>query len=140
MNRFRKYVVPALLSALMIFGLLTVGAFYAKEEKKKNPAEEVVTLPHGRVLYVVCEAHGAYVGEEFVHFPDFDQFIRDRSRVFSPDYLIVMATADSRYGDVAAVFASLHRATNVPGTIETRPVPHGTRRPVIAVRERFWQY
>jgi hypothetical protein len=36
------------------------------------------------VLYVVAEKEGAYVGEEFVPYPMFEKFIKDRARVFAP--------------------------------------------------------
>jgi hypothetical protein len=140
MSGFRKYLLPAAGAALIIVIAFLAGSYRSRVEAPGEKQPEIVSLPHGRVLYVVAEKEGAYVGDEFVPYPTFEQFIKDRARFFSPDYVMVLGTAEARYGDVASAFAAVHSATHAPGTIVTRPIPVGTRRPVIAVREHFWEY
>lgn len=134
-NRLKNYAVPVLLTVLFF----VAGIFYVEDTHKRVSPAEIVTLPHDRVLYVVCEQEGAYIGEEFVSFPGFEQFVKEHKTDLNPDYVIVAGTPDSRYGDVAAVFTALHRITGSPGTIETQPVPSGTRRPAVAILEHSRQ-
>jgi hypothetical protein len=136
----RKYLVPAVIAALTIAAAIFAGSFWSRAEAPREKPPELVSVRHGRVLYVVAEKEGAYVGEEFVPYPMFEKFIKDRARVFAPDYFIVLGTDEARYGDVASAFLALHSATHAPGTIATQTVPIGTRRPVVAAGGRFWDY
>jgi hypothetical protein len=136
----KQYRIPAVAAALIFAALFAVGGLIVKHEQERVQTLETTYLAHGRALYVVVEEEGAYVGDEFVPFHLFNEFMKDHASVLRPDYAIVIGTKDARYGHVAEVFASIYGAVHVPGTIETRLAPVGTRRPAIAVHKNFWEY
>lgn len=141
MKQLKRYLVPSLIVALLLLGLALAGYIRPKSDPKKKPVEyEVPQLPHGRVLYVVVEEDGIYVGQEFVAFPLFPKFLEEGGRKLKPEYALVLGTEGTRYGRVAEVFNSIKDVLKISASIVTTPTPNGTRRGPIEVHENWWLY
>lgn len=101
---------------------------------------EICEFPHGRVLYVIVEPEGVYIGEERISFENFPDYLKTRKRTLSPDFFIIAGTDTARYGDVVSVFGTLRATFRAGYMLETRSLPLGTRRPRIRVAENYWDY
>lgn len=53
--------------------------------------QEIIEFPHGRVLYVIVEPEGVYIGEERISFEGFSDYLKARKRTLSPDFFIIAA-------------------------------------------------
>jgi len=139
-----KYLFQLTIAMLVLAGVFVFGGLWLRDEpvrkKERDDSPVIVFFPHGRVLYVVVENDGAYIGEEFIPFLLFDQFIKDHKRTLAPDYFIVIGTSEARYGNAVEVFASLRKIIGVDGTMRTYPAEPGTRRPAIASYRHCWDY
>ena len=138
---FRRYFVPAIVAATLLTGfivLMSIGGKYVKPFPKED--EDLIELPNGRVMYVVVEEEGAYIGDILIKFSDFGNQIGPYSKALKPDYFIVMGTNEARYGHFAEVYVAIKGALKIPGAVDTRAFDAGTRRPAIAVHRHFWEY
>lgn len=102
--------------------------------------QEIIEFPHGRVLYVIVEPEGVYIGAERISFEGFSDYLKARKRTLSPDFFIIAGTDTARYGDVVNAFITLRAVLRVGYMLETRPLPTGTRRARIRVAEHYWDY
>jgi hypothetical protein len=109
-------------------------------ENLKVPELEVMELPHGRVLYVIVEREGVYLGEKFVPFPDFEKFLKDNQATLRPQHARVLGTESATYGNFISVFSTIRNTLKIPATINTAALEPGTRRGPIEVHENFWEY
>ncbi|MBI2513601.1 MAG: hypothetical protein HYV96_16675 [Opitutae bacterium] len=92
------------------------------------------------MLYIVVEPDGVYIGKERVPPDEFADYLRARTRLFSPDYFIIAGTDAAQFGDVVRAFDAARGTFRVDYMMETRPLPTGTRRPRIRVAQNFWDY
>ena len=99
-----------------------------------------MTLPHGRVLYVVVEKEGVYVGDAMVPITAFEEFLKREGSTLRPNYALVCGTDMARYGDVVKAYGAIRGVFKIPAMIEPVAAVVGTRRGPIEVHEHFWEY
>jgi hypothetical protein len=92
----------------------------------------IVSGPNGRILNLVIDREGVFLGEICIPREQLVDYLRaDRARL-APDYIIVAGTEEAAYGDLPAALAAARSVfPKVDATVETRPLPVGTRRPRI---------
>jgi hypothetical protein len=95
-------------------------------------------MPNGRVLNVIVEDDGAYIGKEFIPFILFEKYLKEHRSDLRANYVIVVGTESARYGSAVQVYDLARSILKVPSTIETRVLPNGTRRDAIEVRNHSW--
>jgi len=142
MKQFRQYLFPALLclAVFCAFFLLSAVPSSKRPRKMRDEKPVVVGFPHGRVLYVVVEEEGAYLGEEFVPIELFENKIEKEYRYKEISYVFLLGTDSARYGSVVTAYTALLKQLDVPTEIFTINVKSGTRRGPIEVYERAWDY
>lgn len=137
--KLKSYLLPALAAAILLGGFLVVGTYLPDSRGKKGrgvseeQSMEVLELPHGRILYVVVETDGCFLGREFVSFSDLRRYLNDHAAELLPDYVIVCGTAGSQFGRVVETLDSVRTVFNVPSSMETGTLPEGTRRGPIEI-------
>ena len=100
--------------------------------------EEIIEMPHGRVLNVVIEPEGIFLGDKCIPPVLFADYIQAHKAELIANYIIVTGTEDARYGDMVTAFVALrHTFKGVGATVETRPLPPGERRRLFS-SARFW--
>ena len=104
------------------------------------PGSDLAKLPGGRVLYVVVDSDGYYVGDEFVSFLLLDKYLKEHAEELRPDYCIVCGTRSCRYGHVVEALDSLRGDFKVYSTVMPQAVPDGTRYRAIEHHENWWEY
>jgi hypothetical protein len=143
MSAWKSYLLPACAATLVAGGALTYCSNFSKPAAVPRPKEaqsQVLELPHGRVLYVVVEEEGVYVGDDFVTFGDFENFLKGKVRALHPDFAKVGGTETARYGKVIQVYAAVRNVLSISATLETSPFERGFRRGPIEVHEHSWEY
>ena len=135
-----KKLIVAGIAFLVVSGLLIVWVIVPSEPEAPSVAGEIVFSPRpvGRILHVVVEEDGAYIGKEFIPFLIFDRYLSEHRAELRPNYVIVIGTESARYGSAVQVYDLVRSILRVPSTIETRVLPAGTRRPAIEIRNRAW--
>jgi len=141
MPKRTKYLIISGGSLLIIAGLfvgwlLLLSATEAKGET--DVSNEIVHMPAGRILNVVVEEDGAYIGKEFIPFLLFEKHLKEHREELRANYVIVGGTENARYGSAVQVYDAVRSVLRVPSTIETRVLPVGTRREAIEVRRNMW--
>ena len=144
MKVIKKYFGPVCVSVLLFCALFLTGRSPQKPVQGTTSAvateyEEIV-LSHRRVLYVVVEEKGVYLGDEFVPFSLFESWLKERRDTLNPDFVKILGADLARYGQVVQVFGSVRKILMVPAIIDTKPVVIGTRRGPIEVYEHHWEY
>ncbi len=99
---------------------------------------EIVAAPHGRIMYVIVEADGCFLGQQFVPFGEFRGYLNDHAAELAPDYVMVCGTDSSRFGRIVETLDSVRAVFTVPSVMETRTRPDGTRRGPIEVGDAPW--
>ncbi len=143
MKALRRYLLPASITlAVFALAFLFKPAPAIRNVTSKESARELIelSLPHGRVLYVIVEEKGVYFGEDFVAFEGLEGFIEASIRPLRPDYALVYGTDLARYGHVVQVFAKIKQALCVPTELRTDSLLVGTRRGPIEVHQHHWEY
>jgi hypothetical protein len=143
----KKYLLPAFVAVLILGGVFVAGNIHGRMHKSTGVAQtdeikhrEVIEFAHGRVLYVVVDNDGIYVGQEFIPFILFDKFLKEHGGELKPDYAIVYGTESSRFGRAVEAIDSIRANLKIKVTMVTRAVPDGTRRGPIEFHENFWEY
>ena len=142
----RQYLLPALLAAAILAAVLVAGSWWLRraEHVPKHasgwPDPESVSLPGGRVLYVVVDTDGYYVGEDFVPFFQLDSFLKRRASQLDPNYGIVCGTQSSRYGHVVEALDAVRANFRIYATIRSEAIPNGMRRGAIEQHRNWWDY
>ena len=139
----KKYLLPALVAALILGGVFAVGEIHGRArgvEVAQSDEVKMIALPHGRVLYVVVDNDGFYVGQEFVPFILFGKFLKEHAGELKPDYAIVCGTESSRFGRAVEAIDAIRANLKIHYTMETRAMADGTRRGPIEVHEHDWEY
>lgn len=144
MKVIKKYFGPACVSVALICALRLTGRSPQKPVQGPVSADaaeyEEIVLSRRRVLYVVVEERGVYLGEEFVHFSVFESWLKERGDSLKPDFVKVLGADLARYGQVVQIYVSVQKILMVPVIIDTKPVVIGTRRGPIEVHERGSEY
>lgn len=141
MPRRTKTLIIAGISLVVVSGLLVVWVFLPSASEVTGAPDvnyEIVYMPMGRILNVVVEEDGAYIGKEFIPFLLFDKYLKEHRVEFRANYAIVVGTENARYGSAVQVYDMVRSDLRVPSTIETRVLPVGTRREAIEVRRNRW--
>ena len=99
---------------------------------------EMMYMPHGRILNVVIEADGAYIGEEFIPLILLEKYFKEHRADLGANYVIVFGTESARYGSAVQAYDLARSILKLPSTIEPRVLPNGTRLEAIEVRKRGW--
>lgn len=141
-KRTAKLLVTGL-SLLAVCGLIVGWIFYSPNHRpidQQVEAIEIVDMAGGRILNVVVEADGAYIGKEFIPFLLFEKYLKEHRREFRASYVIVVGTENAKFGSAVQVYDQVRGILKTPSTIETRVLRVGTRRPAIEVRENTLRY
>jgi hypothetical protein len=144
MKKLRAYAGPACVSVALFVALYHCQRPTFQSEhtapvlSTKDPQE--IELPHGRVLYVIVEENGVYVGDDFIDFSLFESFLQSNGHKLQPDYFMVFGTDLARYGKIVQIYACLRNKLGISGTMQTLSVPVSTRRPAIEVHDHHWEY
>ncbi len=101
--------------ALLVLGALVV-LFVLPRSRAKPPAAvasesnnsfEVVRMPHGRVLYVVVDFDGVYLGQERLDPVIAKDVINAMLKEQKIHNLVIYGTTHARFGAAADIFANL---------------------------------
>ena len=147
---YKRYVLPGILTGVL-FGALLGSSFLSEFFKRKPPAKEepaleiahvpqIVHLPHGRVLYIVIEEDGFYLGKECVPFSELQKYLSDHQFQLKPDYVLICGISGAPFGRAVEALEATRSVFKVPYTVDTITVPEGTRRGPIEVHEHPWEY
>lgn len=131
------------LSLLAVCGLIVVWIYQFPERKPEDrPTETIafINMMGGRVLHVVVESDGAYIGEEFIPFLLFETYLNEHRRELRANYVVVVGTENAKFGSAVQVYDQVRGILKVPSTIETRVLPVGSRLPAIEVRDNWRGY
>ena len=149
----RRYLFPALLSALLLAAVFIAGNLSPSLVSRKRPVdglapertkitmpemppdEPKVQIPHARVLCAVVEDDGIYIGEEFVPFLLFHKTLEDHANEWKADCAIVGGTTSSRFGRVTEAIDTVRAVLRVPVMMETMTMPDGARRIPITIHD-----
>jgi hypothetical protein len=88
------------------------------------------TGPNDRIMNVVLENDGVYVGTRRVPYESFRVFMIKNARLWCPDHVAISGVQDCRIGHGAEVFDAVRLLQLCP-FFSPFPVPAGTRLPVI---------
>jgi hypothetical protein len=139
----KKYLLPGLVAVFVLVGLFATGYVQIGKKRPSGTEESVIKIveaPHGRVLCVVVDDDGYYVGEEFIPFVLFRKYLQERGRDLKPDYAIVCGTESSRFGRAVDALDAVRAILKIKATMETTAIRDGTRRDPIEIREHFHVY
>ena len=141
MPRRTKYLIAGGISILAASALLLLWMVYPSATE--IPAidgvrVEFTQMPSGRILNIVVEEDGAYIGKEFIPFPLFDKYLTEHRAMWRANYVIVGGTEYARYGAAVRVYDAVRNVLRVPSSIETRALPSGTRRDAIEIRRNSY--
>ena len=144
MKRAKLYLLPVCFSASFFVALIVMGRSSPNRtlapRSETSSESEVVALPHGRVLYLIVEESGVFVGDVRVPFSAFESFLLSHRMEFRADFVKVLGADLARYGQAVEVYTTVRNVLKVPATIDTVPVPIGTRRGPIEVHAHHWEY
>jgi len=145
MNTMTRYLGPACVSGVFLAGLLmTKGPTSVipipRTDHSASNLRYLYRLPGGRILYVVVEEKGVYVGDVVVPFDAFDSFLKEEIKIFKPDGAIVYGTDLARYAEVVRVYTSVSKQLPGYATLDTFSHAVGTRRGPIEIHEHSWEY
>lgn len=131
------------ISLLVVCGLLVIWMLHPSAPEATGApgvTAEIVHMPSGRILNVVVEEDGAYIGKEFMPFLLFEKHLKEHRGDLRASYVIVVGTENARYGSAVRIYDAVRSVLRVPSTIETRVLPVGTRREAIEVRRNSWGF
>ena len=136
----KKYLIPALVAVAILGGLFLSGRIPGTKKESAKPAESEVVkiaIPHGRVLCVVVDDDGLYVGREFIPFILFRKFLSERGRSYKADYAFICGTESARFGRAVEALDAIRAVLKINATMETRSMPNGTRRQAVEILGDF---
>lgn len=148
MSHFAQVSWRRLLPILTLSGFIALGLAFVlvrdlRSDFPKSPwydEAEMMSAPHGRVLSIVVEREGAFVGEICIPHRELAGYLQSHRAQLAPDYVIVAGTEEATYGDFATTFTAVRSVfRGVGATTETRSLPVGTRRPRL-IRIHGWGY
>jgi hypothetical protein len=131
-SRRKKRSAEVLPVVLMLGGLVIAGgAVFGLQIGRKRPETvdkiEIGMTLHGRVLNVVVEDDGIYIGDEYVPFLLFRDFLIGNAKRLSPDSVIVYGTTTARFGQVVGALDACRAELKIYCTMGTRTIPANTR-------------
>ena len=130
-----------LLIALAVFiAVLGVVGFLAKDKPHfvPIPAQEEhsrrVDFPaasgaHGRVLYLVVDSQGVFLGDQLIDSTVSSQVVADFASHEGIKAAMIVVTESAKYGDVVRLYAALRRCGLVLSSFPTVARPTGFRLP-----------
>jgi len=95
-----------------------------------NADLRIVKMPHGKVLYVVVDGDGIYLGNTRFDLPGAKAGVGALLREQKIRNLVIYATDLARYGDVIELYGSVDRKFMRWSTFSFRSLPIGTRKPL----------
>ena len=109
MKRAKLYLLPVCFSASFFVALILMGRSSPhRTVAPKSEAlseSEVVALPHGRVLYLIMEESGVFVGDVRVPFSAFESLLLSHRTEFRADFVKVVGCGS---GEIRSSSRSLH--------------------------------
>jgi len=137
--RLKSYLFPSAIAALVLAASFVAGEFAGARQLVRYPEplkpQPVSESPHGRILHVVVDQDGIYIGDRLVFFDDFHDYLIGYAREMHPDSAVVCGTRSSRFGRVAEALGTIRAVLNITATMETRTFADGTRQEAVEVRE-----
>jgi hypothetical protein len=129
----KRYMIPAVI-ALLAIGIFFASGYLGSPRSPAHKTElESISLPHGRILYIVVDEDGIYIGKEAIPVLGLRDYLIGHRSMLKPDYAVVCGTTHSRFGNAVQAIDAIRAILKVPYMLETRALPDGTRRPKIEV-------
>lgn len=126
-------LVGAILAAAGVFWFLA-GQTSAAPEKHVHEATgmevEFLGMAPGKVLYVVVDKDGVYLGDTHFDLAGAKTGIRALLKEQKIKNLVIYGTIVARYGDVIELRDSIDPALVRHSTLSVRPLSPGTRKPL----------
>ncbi len=133
--------LAASISAIIIGGIIW---FFAASKPDVHPRhvhateseEEVIQIPSGRVLYVVVDRDGIYLGTQRFDLSAAKVAIASLLKEQKIPNLIIYGTDLARYGDVIELYGGIDPSLIRWSTFSFRPLTIGTRKPLTGFLKR----
>lgn len=120
--------VALMLGLLYLASRIEGGARTAQQEQE--PELHLRVVPHGRVLFVVVDQDGVYLGPERLTVEQGVLTINAFLREHEIRNLVVYGTDLARYGEAVRLFAGIDQKLLRWSQLATRPLPIGSRKPL----------
>lgn len=127
-------VIAAGLIAALLLGVRSGGGKRGVEER----APEIVEIPRGRVMNVVIERDGPYVGSRAVPAKEFTVFVKAIAQRERIDHVLVYGRSDAKYGDFVAAYSALRDIFGDRTHVCTYPLEPDAQLPDVHVQSNWW--
>jgi len=104
--------------------------------ESRSEDEELIAIPHGKVLYVVVDKDGVYLGEKKFDLGGAKVAIAALLKEQKIPNLIIYGTDLARYGDVIELYGGFDPSLIRWSTFSFRPLTIGTRKPLTGFLKR----
>lgn len=131
MNKAAAIVSSLAIAGVIWFFAASKPVVHAKHVRESlGEGEQVFQIPHGKVLYVVVDRDGVYLGEKRFDLAGAKVGIAALLKEQKIRNLVIYGTDLARYGDVVELYGSFDPSLLRWSTFSFRSLPIGTRKPL----------
>lgn len=137
MNRLAVILSSSAIAGVIWFLAASKPVVPAKHaHEPRNDDIELIAIPHGKVLYVVVDKDGVYLGEKKFDLAGAKVGIVALLKEQKIPNLIIYGTDLARYGDVIELYGGIDPLLIRWSTFSFRPLAIGTRKPLTGFLKR----
>ncbi len=137
MNKLAVFFSSLALAGVIWFFAASDPVIQIKDDfRPKSDWLEDFSIPHGKILYVVVDRDGVYLGTEKFDLAGAKVGINALLTEYKIRNLEFYGTDLARYGDVIELYTSVDPKLIRWSSFPTRPVPTGTRMPLTGFLKR----